>query len=99
MALWRMNMCLPMKNKLVLYLEHDQRTAALKILRVGHVCMMDASRGGAHGDAANIIINEHQQIENKEFVNNNANGNTEVQFFMVFSDDIPVNKSLFSFFL
>ncbi|XP_023749951.3 protein DETOXIFICATION 53 [Lactuca sativa] len=54
--------------------------------------MMDASRGGAHGDAANIIINEHQQIENKEFVNNNANGNTEVQFFMVFSDDIPVNK-------
>ncbi|CAI9301627.1 unnamed protein product [Lactuca saligna] len=54
--------------------------------------MMDASRGGAHGDAANIIINEHQQIENKEFVNNNANGNTEVQFFHGLLRRIPVNK-------
>lgn len=62
------------------------------------MCMMDASRGGAHGDAENIIINvDHEQniqIKDKESANNNANEDTKVQFFHDLLQRIPVNKVL-----
>ncbi|XP_024980786.1 protein DETOXIFICATION 53-like [Cynara cardunculus var. scolymus] len=58
------------------------------------MCMMDASRGGAHGDAENININDHEQIQNKEHANSNVDGATEVQFFHGLLRRIPVNKVL-----
>ncbi|XP_076895967.1 protein DETOXIFICATION 53-like [Bidens hawaiensis] len=57
------------------------------------MCMMDASRGGAHGDADIVVINDSEQIQNKDFANNNVNHeDTQVRFFRDFLTSIPVNK-------
>ncbi|KAL9991735.1 hypothetical protein Hdeb2414_s1265g01001291 [Helianthus debilis subsp. tardiflorus] len=53
---------------------------------------MDASRGGTHGDAEIVIISDPQQIQNKDFANNNVDGDTQVQFFHGFLRSIPLNK-------
>ncbi|KAJ9545063.1 hypothetical protein OSB04_024770 [Centaurea solstitialis] len=56
------------------------------------MCIMDASRGGAHGDAdENININDHQQqIQIKDFANTKVNGDTQVHFFHGLLRRIPV---------
>lgn len=55
--------------------------------------MMDASRGGAHGDVESIVINDHEQIQNKDFANNNnADEDTQGHFFHGLLRRIPVNK-------
>lgn len=59
------------------------------------MCMMDASRGGAHGDAENIVINDLEQIQDKDFANNNVSGDTQVHFFHHLLRSIPVNKVSF----
>ncbi|XP_076915793.1 protein DETOXIFICATION 53-like [Bidens hawaiensis] len=57
------------------------------------MCMMDASRGGAHGDADIVVINDSEQVQNKDFANNNVNeADTQVRFFRDFLTSIPVNK-------
>ncbi|GJT13751.1 DETOXIFICATION 53-like protein [Tanacetum coccineum] len=53
---------------------------------------MDASRGGAHVDAENIVINDLEQIQNKDFANNNVSGITQVHFLHHLLRSIPVNK-------